>query len=518
MTSKTQTTAKPAPSRRTLSTVILVLWVALLPVWLHASDAAKPNVVFILADDLGVNDLSLYGSKFFETPNIDALARRGMKFSQAYSASPLCSPTRSSILTGLYPARIGITAPVCHVPEVILEKAAMKKAGTTQKSTLAQSVTRLKTDYYTLAEAFKAAGYATGHFGKWHLGAEPFSPLQQGFDVDIPHTSAPSPLPKGFFYPFPVWPGHGKSGDNLEDLVADEAVKFIDQHKNKPFFLNYWAFEVHSPWQAKDKQIDKYRAKADPASLQRNPVYAGMVETLDEVVGRLVAALDKAGVLEKTIIVFTSDNGPYFIPNRQYMPAEFAQVPVTSAQPLRAGKGTIYEAGTRVPLVIIWPGKVKPGSESRALVQSTDFFPTFADLLGWKLPAEVRFDGVSLRPVLESNVSVRDEIFCHFPHGQSRGEYERMPAPTPATPASSVRQGDWKLIRFYCDNADQTDRHELYNLADDPGERHDQASAQGDRVKHLAARLDSLLRDTSAVIPQPNPAYKPNAKGVPNHR
>ena len=151
MTSKTQTTAKPAPSRRTLSTVILVLWVALLPVWLHASDAAKPNVVFILADDLGVNDLSLYGSKFFETPNIDALARRGMKFSQAYSASPLCSPTRSSILTGLYPARIGITAPVCHVPEVILEKAAMKKAGTTQKTLLAESVTRLKANYYTLS-------------------------------------------------------------------------------------------------------------------------------------------------------------------------------------------------------------------------------------------------------------------------------------------------------------------------------------------------------------------------------
>jgi len=194
------------------------------------------------------------------------------------------------------------------------------------------------------------------------------------------------------------------------------------------------------------------------------------------------------------------------------MPAEFAQVPVTIAQPLRAGKGTIYEAGTRVPLVIIWPGKVKPGSESRALVQSTDFFPTFADVLGWKLPAEVRFDGVRLRPVLERNVIVRDEIFCHFPHGQSRGEYERIPAPTPATPASSVRQGDWKLIRFYCDNADQTDRHELYNLADDPGERHDQASSQGDRVKHLAARLDSLLRDTSAVIPQPNPAYNPNAK------
>jgi arylsulfatase A-like enzyme len=474
----------------------------------------RPNVVFILADDLGVNDLSLYGSKFHETPSIDALARRGMKFNRAYSASPLCSPTRSSILTGLYPSRIGITAPDCHLPKEVLDKHLVAAAPPAQKALAAESLTRLKTDHYTLAKAFKADGYATGHFGKWHLGPDPYSPLQQGFDVDIPHTPAPSPLGKGFFYPFPVWKGHGKPGDNLEDLVADEAVKFIEQHKDEPFFLNYWAFEVHSPWQAKAKQIDKYRAKADPASLQRNPVYAGMVETLDEVVGRLVAALDKAGVLERTIIVFTSDNGPYFIPNQEHMPAEFHKVPVTSAQPLRAGKGTIYEAGTRVPLVVIWPGKVKPGSESSALVQSTDFFPTFADMLGWKLPADVRFDGVSQRPALERNENAREEIYCHFPHVQARGEYERMPAPTPATPASSVRQGDWKLIRFYCDKPDQTDRYELYNLADDPGERHDLAAAQPERVKQLSVRLDAFLKDTAAVVPKPNPACNPNAKPI----
>lgn len=479
-----------------------------------AATPTKPNVVFILADDLGVNDLALYGSKFYETPNIDALARRGMKFNQAYSASPLCSPTRSSIMTGLYPARTGITEPMCHLPKEALEKHLVTTAPPPQKALTAESVTRLQTNYYTLAKAFKADGYSTGHFGKWHLGPEPYSPLQQGFDVDIPHTPAPSPLPKGFFYPFPVWKDHGKPGDNLEDLVCDEAINFIAQHKDKPFYLNYWAFEVHSPWQAKDKQIDKYRAKADPKSLQRNPVYAGMIETLDEVVGRLVTALDKAGVLEKTIIIFTSDNGPYFIPNQEHMPAEFHQVPVTSAQPLRAGKGTIYEAGTRVPLVVIWPGKVKPGSENRALIQSTDFFPTFADLLGWKLPAETRFDGISQRRVLEDNEPVRKEIFCHFPHNQARGEYERMPAPTPATPASSVREGDWKLIRFYCDNADQSDRYELYNLAEDPGERHDLASAQSERVKQLATRLDMFLKDTSAVVPKPNPAYNPNAKAT----
>ncbi len=476
-----------------------------------AARATRPNVVFILADDLGVNDLSLYGSKFHETPNIDALAKRGMTFNQAYSASPLCSPTRSSIMTGLFPARIGITAPVCHLPEVILEKGLAPKATPNQKALLAQSVTRLKIDYYSLAKAFKAEGYTTAHFGKWHLGAEPYSPLEHGFDIDIPHTSAPSPLPKGFFHPFPVWKNHGKPGDNLEDLVADEAVKFIEQHKDRAFFLNYWAFEVHSPWQAKEAQIAKYRAKADSSSLQRNPVYAGMLETLDEVVGRLVAALEKARVLDNTIIIFTSDNGPFFVPNKEHMPAEFHTVPVTNAQPLRAGKGTIYEAGTRVPLLVVWPGKVKPGAVSDALVQSTDFFPTFADMLAWQLPAGVRFDGVSQRRALEQNQAVREEIFCHFPHGQARGEFEGMPAPTPAAPASSVRVGQWKLIRFYCDNADQTDRHELYDLSNDPGERHNLADAQPERVRQLARRLDQFLDKTAAVIPKPNPAY--NAQG-----
>lgn len=494
------------------------LWLVLGSCWLvaftnFAAMPGRPNVVFILADDLGVNDLSLYGSRFHETPHIDALAKRGLKFNQAYSASPLCSPTRSSILTGLYPARLGITAPDCHLPNVVLDKHLNAKSTPNQKALTAESVTRLSTNYYTLAEAFKAKGYTTAHFGKWHLGPEPFSPLQHEFDSDIPHTSAPSPLPDGFFYPFKVWKNHGQPGDNLEDDLCAEAVKFIGQQtKAKPFFLNYWAFEVHSPWQAKDAQIDKYRAKADPKSLQRNPVYAGMIETLDEVVGRIVAALDQAGVLENTVIVFNSDNGPYFIPNAQFMPAEFSKTPVTSAQPLRAGKGTIYEAGTRVPLIVIWPGKVKPGTETGALFQSTDFFPTFADMLGWKLPGEIHFDGVSERALWEKGEPVRHEIYCHFPHNEAPGEFELMPAPTPATPASSVRDGDWKLIRFYCDNADKSDRYELYNLATDPGERHDLGSAQSARVKSLAAKLDKFLQDTEAVIPKPNPKYNPKLK------
>lgn len=459
---------------------------------INAAAIERPNVVFILADDLGVNDLSLYGSKFHETPNIDALAKRGMIFTQAYSANPLCSPTRSSIMTGLYPSRIGITAPNCHLPEEILEKHLVDKANPNQKALGAQSLTRLKQEYFTLAEAFKQNGYTTAHFGKWHLGPEPYSPLQQGFVSDIPHTSAPSPLGKGFFYPFPVWPNHGKPGDNLEDLLCDEAVKFIDEHKTEPFFLNYWAFEVHSPWQAKDRQISKFRAKMNPASPQRNPVYAGMLETLDEAVGRLVAALVKAGVLENTVIVFTGDNGTYINKNKVHMPEEFWDVPVSSAFPLREGKGTIYEGGTRVPLIVIWPGRVKPGTVTHSLEQSIDFFPTFADMLGWKLPEKLHFDGVSLRSTLEKNKSVRNEIFCHFPSGH---------------PATSLRMGDWKLIRWWCENTDQTDRYELYNLVDDQGEEKDMANVKPDMVRKIAKRMDVLLKGTEAVLPIPNPNY-----------
>ncbi len=271
-----------------------------------------------------------------------------------------------------------------------------------QKAIPAESLTRFDTTYYTLAEALKADGYTTAHFGKWHLGPEPYSPLEHGFQTDVPHTYHPSPLGAGFFYPFHVWKNHGKPGDNLEDLLVDQAVKFIEDHKNEPFFLNYWSFQAHSPWQAKEKQIAKYRAKADPNSLQRNPVYAGMIETLDEAVGRIVAALDKAKIRNNTMIVFTSDNGPYFKANQEvHMPAEFHQTPVTSASPLREGKGTIYEGGTRVPLIISWPGKIESGLVSPALTQSVDFFPTFADLLELKLPADVHFDGKSMRPILE---------------------------------------------------------------------------------------------------------------------
>ncbi|SOE23206.1 Arylsulfatase A [Spirosomataceae bacterium TFI 002] len=433
--------------------VCIVILLNFIFVSLHAQK--QPNVVFILADDLGVNDLSIYGSKFHETPNIDALAKKGMVFTQAYSANPLCSPTRASILTGLYPSRIGITLPHCHMNKLVLDKQLAKSAPPNKKTLDAISITRFKTEYYTMSEAFKDNGYATTHIGKWHLGPVPYSPLEHGFDLDIPHSPEPSPLAGGFFYPFPIYDSHGKPGDNLEDLMCDEAVKYIHEHKNEPFFLNYWAWEVHAPWQAKENQIDKYRAKVDPAAPQQNPVYAGMLETLDEVVGRLVKALDDADILDNTVIVFVGDNGPYINSNAQHMPEEFHEVPVSSADPLRNGKGSIYEGGTRVPLIVIWPGKVQPGSISNDLQQSTDFFPTFADMLGWEMPHELQFDGLSMKPILEDGIAIRNEIFCHYPHNR---------------PSTSLRQGDWKLIKWYHYNPDQSHLYELYNLADDMGE------------------------------------------------
>jgi arylsulfatase A-like enzyme len=240
---------------------------------LHAADApqpaAKPNIIFILADDLGWMDTSLYGSKFCETPNIERLAKRGMMFTQAYAANPLCSPTRSSIMTGLYPARVGITTPCCHEPAVRLDARLAAKAQPYQRALQVVSASRLKTEYYTLAEALHDAGYATGHFGKWHLGQEPYSPLQQGFDVDVPHY--PGPGPAGSY----VAPWHfspelkftGQPGEHIEDRMAGEAIQFIRANKDKPFFLNYWAFSVHAPFDAKADLIKKYGAKADPRNL-----------------------------------------------------------------------------------------------------------------------------------------------------------------------------------------------------------------------------------------------------------
>lgn len=472
-----------------------------------AADNVRPNIVFILADDLGGRDLGCYGSTFHQTPHLDALAKRGMLFTQAYSASPLCSPTRSSILTGMAPARTGITAPACHVPQVILEKALMK-GGPQTRVLGAESVTRMRTEYVTLAELFKQAGYRTGHFGKWHLGPAPYSPLEQGFDVDLPHTPGPGPGGgNGYFAPWAFWKNEGKPGDHIEDRMAEEAVKFMQENRDRPFFLNYWAFSVHSPWMAKADYIKEAAQHAAPTSGQCNPMYAGMIRSLDEAVGRLTKTLDELKIADKTLVVFTSDNGAWHNVPKEAMGknSSYSNVPVTSNAPFRSGKASNYEGGTRVPLLIAWPGHVEPGSRSAEVVQSVDFFPTLVELCQLKSPEGQPLDGVSIAPAMKGGKVEREAIFCHFPHG-GRSDIEGF------LPGTWVRRGDWKLIRFFAAAEDGSDGLELYNLAEDVSETKNLALQKPELVSELNKLISDYLKHTEAVVPRLNPAYKPKSE------
>ena len=463
------------------------------------SRTERPNVLFILADDLGWADTSLYGqTKYYRTPNIDRLAKRGMTFTRAYSASPLCSPTRASILTGLNPARIGITAPVCHELKEQFEASLMKAAPAGSKSIGCASATRLKREYTTLAESLKAVGYTTGHFGKWHLGPEPYSPLQQGFDVDVPHY--PGPGPAGSYvapWKFPDFDADpGEPNQHIEDRMAKEAVAFMEKNKEKPFFLNYWMFSVHAPFNAKTNLIEKYRACVDSKDPQHCPTYAAMVESMDDAVGTLLDTLDRLALADKTILIFFSDNG-----GNMYNEVEGATP--TSNAPLRGGKATLYEGGVRVPCVVCWPGTVAGGSRSDAVIQSIDFYPTLLDILGLKPAEDQRFDGISITPSLKGQSITRDAIFTFFPHDPH--------VPDWLPPAVSVICGDWKLIRIFHGGEKGGHRWKLFNLANDLGEKNDLASQEPQRVKELDAQIEAFLKDTKAVVPAPNPAFDPAA-------
>jgi arylsulfatase A-like enzyme len=474
------------------------------PLFASSAPGRKPNVLFILADDLGWRDTGIYGSAYYETPNIDGLAKRGMMFRNAYAAAPICSPTRASIQTGLHPARIGMTAPSGHLPEVILEQKLQKQGPRVHKALVPVSVTRLKLEYITLGESFKAAGYRTAHLGKWHLGSEPYDPLHQGFDIDLPHTPDSSPV-SGYLGPWKFWPGQGKPGEHIEDRLSDEAEKFIVANKDHPFYLEYWAFSVHSPWQAKPEILKKYTRKTDPANPQHNPVYAAMVESLDAAIGRVIKAIDENGLADNTIIVFFSDNGGVFWDARTekaMLDPGYEDIPITSNAPLRNGKASIYDGGTREPMIMIWPGHVKAGSASDAIVQSIDFHPTLLEMVGLKPQADQKFDGISIVPALLGKPLGREAIFCHYPHYSPQAN---------AIPGTWVRKGDWKLIRFWCDGPDRKDRFELYNLAADIGESNDLAAQYPERVRELKALLDLFIADTHATVPIPNPAYRAEA-------
>jgi len=480
-------------------------------------NTTRPNIVFILADDLGAHDAHCFGSTFYETPNIDRLRARGTRFTQAYAASPLCSPTRASILTGQHPARIGITSPVCHLQAVQLEKKLTRGRPPHIRAVQANSVTRLKPGYFTLAEAFKEAGYATAHFGKWHLGwnrkghpEDRYEPKDHGFDVDFPHTpKAPGPG-GGYMAPWRFIadpPLHAQAGTHISDRMSQEAAKFIREHKDGPFYLNYCAYSVHGPWNARRDYIEHFKPKADKKNPQHNPLYAAMVKSLDDGVGNLIAAVDQAGLADRTIIVFFSDNGGWAYPPRTSDPEGFTNMPATSNAPLRSGKASIYEGGTREACVIVWPGRVKPGTTNDALFQSVDWYPTLLTMCGLKPRANLKIDGLDQTPTLLGGKPVRDRIFCHFPHG-SRGQAKEIPGFLPST---YVRKGDWKLIRFYAaDNDDGSDRLELYNLKEDVGETKNVAADEPELVRELNGLITGFLRDTNAVIPIRNPAYNPN--------
>jgi arylsulfatase A-like enzyme len=418
-----------------------------------------------------------------------------MTFNRAYSASPLCSPTRAAILTGLSPARTGITTPNCHLPQVTLT-ATPGKGNPNAKATTPQSVSRLKTTYQTLPKSLKAAGYATGHFGKWHLGPKPYSPLEHAFDVDLPHW--PGPGPAGSF----VAPWKFRDFDHdpaipdehIEDRMAKEATAFMEKHKDRPFFLNYWMFSVHAPFDAKKALIQKYRNLVDPTNPQRSPTYAAMIESMDDAVGTLLDTLDRLEIADNTIVIFASDNGGN-------MYNEIDGTTPTSNAPLRGGKATMFEGGVRTPMVVSWPGITTPGTRSDVLTQSEDFYPTLLD--GLSLPAATgqKFDGVSIIPALKGGTLERDSLFTYFPHAP--GVPDWLP------PSVSVIQKDWKLIRIFFGGENGAHRWKLYNLSTDIGEKNDLADKEPERVESMDALIENFLAETKAVTPVRNPSFNP---------
>lgn len=457
----------------------------------------KPNIVFILADDLGWRDLGCYGSKFYETPHIDQLAKRGMRFVNAYAANPLCSPTRASLLTGQYPGRLRFTTPAGHLKKVTLEPNLPVRASPTQKAVTPGTRTRLPLEYHTIAEALKDNGYRTGHFGKWHLGWSPYQPQKQGFDINLPGGSYPGP-PNGYFAPHNV-PGFkdGPTGQHIEDRMTTEAIEFLKTNKDRPFFLNYWMFSVHARFQAKEKLIEKYRKKADPKGKQRAPVMGGMIETMDACVGRLVKALDDLGLSDNTLIIFFSDNG-----GNMYNQVEGGTP--TNNYPLRGGKASIYEGGVRVPCIAVWPKHIQANTTNKEIISSIDFYPTLLDITGAKSKNGQVVDGQSLTSVLFDGKSLnRNTFFCHFSH------YVKA---TGNLPSTSVRQGDWKLIRYYADGTNQKNRFELYNLSNDIGEKANLAAEMRDKVDSMDALIERHLKETNALVPKANPAYDPTIR------
>ena len=438
---------------------------------------SKLNFVFILIDDLGWADIGCFGSKYHETPNIDGLASQAMRFTDAYAACAVCSPTRASILTGKYPARLHLTDWIAGEGDRPSQK--LKIPDWQQFLPLTET---------TVAKALKAAGYVTASIGKWHLGGPEYRPEHHGFDLNV--AGGDTGHPASYFWPFGAAkspnrvPGlaaaGGKNGEYLTDRLTDEAEKFIEKNKDKPFLLYFPHYAVHTPLMAKPDKLAKYEAKT-PVGEQKNAVYAAMVESVDDSVGRILRKLDTLGIADKTVVVFMSDNGGLW-------------PMATSNAPLRAGKAFPYEGGIREPLIIKWPGVTKPGETCSVPVCSIDFFPTLLEIAGVPLPGAV--DGVSLVPLLKQDGAIqRSALYWHYPHYWGGGRVH---------PFGVVRSGDWTLIEFYEDMS-----VELYHLKDDLSEAHDLAAAEPEKAADLRSKLHRWREAVGAQMPTPNPHYKP---------
>jgi arylsulfatase A-like enzyme len=458
-----------------------------------ADESRRPNIVYLLVDDLGQGDLGCYGNTLFETPNIDRLRSGGMKLTNAYSACSVCSPSRAAILTGRYPARLHLTD---WIPG---HKKPFAKLSVPDWQMFMDS------NQTTLAEALKENGYRTFFIGKWHLMPEnkparmpEHTPERHGFDVNIAGREWGQPKGPGkYFYPWGDLPGitGGEPGDFLDDRLTDEALSFLDHPGDKPFLLYMAYYLVHGPFMCKPEYEQKYlsKANADPESWTRlygsNTAiavkYAGMVQTMDDSVGRLMQKLRERGLDKNTIIIFTSDNGGLF---------------PGSAAGLRGKKGTAYEGGTRVPAIVRWPGKVAPGSLCDDPVIGMDYFPTILESVGLKAMPEQHCDGKSILPLLTQTAGLPPrDLYWHYPH------YHQNTAPY-----SAVRSGDWKLVEFL-----ENGKLELYDLKKDPAESHNCASESPDKTAMLKSKLDAWRRDVGAQMPGPNPKYDPSHHDAP---
>ena len=463
----------------------------------------RPNVVFFLVDDLGWTDLGCFGSSFYDTPHVDGLARSGMKFTNAYAACPVCSPTRASILTGKYPSRTGITD--------YINAGGGNQPGKWRRNTKllpAAYKDRMAHKEVTLAEALKEAGYATFFAGKWHLGPEGFWPESQGFDVNRGGITRGGPYGgKKYFSPY----GNprlkdGPPGEHLPARLANETVKFIETNREKPFLAYLSFYSVHTPLIARKDLRQKYlakRKKLDAAAvagefskrehrrrvrtLQAHAVYAGMIEAMDQAVGTVLSGLKRLGLEKNTAVFFMSDNGGL----------STSEGHPTSNLPLRGGKGWMYEGGIREPMIVRWPGVTAAGSVCKQVVTSTDFYPTILEITGLKArPAQHR-DGVSFVSLLKGKTRKRGPLLWHYPHYGNQG----------GAPAGAVREGRWKLIEWYEDK-----RVELFDLESDIAENRNLAKGQPERVRAMRATLHRMLKETGAVMPDHNERFDKNKR------